>query len=498
MNAPLRHPQAATAPDVDVAILGSGFSGIGMAIALLKAGRKSFVILEKAASVGGTWRDNTYPGCACDVPSHLYSFSFEPNPDWSRMYPTQPEIRAYLERVTDKYALRPSMRFGRTVTNLDFDAAAGLWRVKSEDGQTLTARVVVSGMGGLSRPVTPHLPGIESFQGKTFHSADWDHAHDLIGQRVAVIGTGASAIQFVPQIAPKLAQLHLFQRTPPWIAPKLDRPMKPWEKRLFAALPAAQSLLRGAIYCRMESRAVGFTLKPAILAKAQQLLVKFIAASIPDPALRAKLTPHYTMGCKRILISNDYYPALNRDNVELVTEGIERVTAHGIVTRDGVERPVDTIIYGTGFAATDALSPTQVRGVGGRHLNAEWAAGAQAYLGVTVAGYPNFFLLMGPNTGLGHNSIIYMIESQIRYVMDALAQMDRRGAALMAPRQDAQDLFNATIQRRVATSVWNSGGCKSWYLTAEGRNTTIWPGFTFEYRRKTKAVDPGAYEFVGR
>lgn len=495
MNAPFKPAgQAPAKPDVDVAIIGSGFSGLGMAIALLKDGREDFVILEKANGVGGTWRDNTYPGCACDVPSHLYSFSFEPNPDWSRVYSSQPEIRAYLEGVADKYGLRPYLRFGRTVTKMVFDEAGGFWRVTTDDGQVITARVVVSGTGGLSRPMLPNIKGMERFKGRTFHSAWWDHGYDLTGKRVAVIGTGASAIQFVPQIVPKVKSLTLFQRTPPWIVPKMDRPMHSWERAMFRAAPVFQKLLRGVIYTQMESRAGAFVFKPDAMARAEKQARQFIAATISDPVLREKVTPTYRMGCKRILISNDYYPALARPNVDLVTDGIAEITAKGVRTADGVEHEVDAIIYSTGFAATDALSPTQVYGRGGRHLNAEWEAGAQAYLGVTVSGYPNFFMLMGPNTGLGHNSIVYMIESQIRHVMDGLRRMDAAGAVWMDPKREAQNQFNAFVQERVGKTVWNSGGCKSWYLTADGRNTTIWPGFTFDYRRRVKAIDPAAYD----
>ncbi|MET0337790.1 MAG: NAD(P)/FAD-dependent oxidoreductase [Caulobacter sp.] len=495
MNAPFKPAGHAPAkPDVDVAILGSGFSGLGMAIALLKDGRRDFVILEKAQGVGGTWRDNTYPGCACDIPSHLYSFSFEPNPQWSRMYPSQPEIRAYLERVADKYDLRRYLRFGCTVTDLTFDEAGGFWRVTSEGGQVLTARVVVSGMGGLSRPILPNIKGMDRFKGKTFHSAWWDHDYDLTGKAVAVIGTGASAIQFVPQIAPKVKSLTLFQRTPSWVMPKKDREMHGWERALFRAAPAFQKLLRGLIYTRLELLATALVWRTESMAKFEKLGRQFIEAAISDPVLRQKVTPTYRMGCKRILISNDYYPALARPNVDLVTDGIAEITAKGVRTTNGVEHPVDVIVYGTGFAATDALSPTQVYGRGGRHLNAEWEAGAQAYLGVTVSGYPNFFMLMGPNTGLGHNSIVYMIESQIRHVMDGLRRMDAAGAISMDPKRESQNAFNAFVQERVGKTVWNAGGCKSWYLTEDGRNTTIWPGFTFDYRRRVKAIDPAAYD----
>jgi cation diffusion facilitator CzcD-associated flavoprotein CzcO len=493
MNAPLRHTPR---PDVDVAILGSGFSGLGMGIALLKDGRRDFAILEKADGVGGTWRDNTYPGCACDVSSHLYSFSFEPNPSWSRMFPTQPEIRAYLNKVADKYGLRPHLRFGKEIKELRFDEAAGFWRILTGDGQTLTARVVASGMGGLSRPVYPNIKGADAFKGAVFHSAQWNHDYDLTGKRVAVIGTGASAIQFTPQIAPKTAKLHLFQRTPPWIMPKADRPMRGWEKALFARLPVFQRLLRGQIYCANEVRALGFNVNPKIMEQAQSMAAKHIEAQIKDPDLRRKVTPTYTMGCKRVLISNDYYPALALPQVELVTDGISHISEKGVVTTDGVEREVDAIIYGTGFNAVDALSPVQVYGQGGRHLNAEWNPAAEAYLGISVSGYPNLFFMMGPNTGLGHNSMIYMIESQIRYVAQALKTMDERQALAMAPRKDVQDAYNATIQAKISKTVWQQGGCKSWYQTEDGRNTTIWPGFTFSYRGKTKSIDPADYEYL--
>jgi len=497
MNAPVR---AATLtggvkPDVDIAILGSGFSGLGMGVALLRDGRRDFVILEKADSVGGTWRDNTYPGCACDVSSHLYSFSFEPNPNWSRMFPTQPEIRAYLNGVADKYGLRPHLRFNKKVTEMRFDEAASLWRIRTHDGQELTARVVVSGMGGLSRPVYPDIKGAKDFQGTVFHSAEWNHDFDLTDKTVAVIGTGASAIQFVPQIQPKVAKLHLFQRTPPWIMPKHDRPMRGWEKWLFKHFPFTQDLLRGRVYLENEVRALGFNVSPKLLKAAQKIAENHLKKHVPDPVLRARLTPDYTMGCKRVLISNDYYPALSQPNVELVTDGIDHITARGIVTRDGVERPVDAIIYGTGFAATDALNPVQVYGLEGRHLNKEWDPAQEAYLGVTVSGYPNLFFLMGPNTGLGHNSMIYMIESQIRYTMEALHSMQDKAAVWMSPKKAVQAAYNAGIQHKIARTVWQQGGCKSWYQTEDGRNTTIWPDFTFVYRGKTRAVDPADYEY---
>jgi cation diffusion facilitator CzcD-associated flavoprotein CzcO len=485
----------ANAPELDVLIVGTGFSGLGMAIALLREGRASFALLERAEDVGGTWRDNTYPGCACDIPSHLYSFSFEPKADWSRMYPPQPEIRAYLEMVAQKYGVMPFIRFGRTVEAMRYDDTGRFWRVRCSNGEEVSARIVVSGMGGLSNPAWPQIEGAERFGGASFHSAQWDHGCDLRGKRVAVIGTGASAIQFVPQIAAQVEQLHLFQRTPPWVVPKGDRPMAGWEQRLFRLLPFTQRWLRRAIYCGNEIRAPLFG-HPEQLRRAQRLALRYLAASIPDAAMRERLTPNYVMGCKRILISNDYYPALTRGNVELVTDPITRITQGGVVTADGRTRKVDAIVYGTGFAAMDPLRRVEVAGEGGRRLSQDWAHGPQAYLGLTVAGYPNLFLLMGPNTGLGHNSMVYMIESQIRYVMDAIHLMERRGATAMGVKAPAQGAFNDELQSRIAGSVWNSGGCKSWYLNAEGRNVSLWPGFTFTYRRKTRKVDPAAYEFA--
>ncbi len=497
MTAPLgRTPQGVPLkPDVEVVILGAGFSGIGMAIALLKAGRASFTVLEKGADVGGTWRDNHYPGAACDVPSHLYSFSFEQNPHWSRMYPTQSEIHDYLRRTADKYGVTPRIRFNTTAVHCGWDDATGMWRVRTGDGRTLTARAVVSGMGFLSRPALPQITGIDKFEGRVFHSAEWDHAYDLTGKRVAVIGTGASAIQFVPEIAPKVAQLTLFQRTPPWVMPKLDRPMRGWEKATFERFPALQNLFRQQIYARMETRAYAFTLKPEILKKAQALGLEYLEAVVPDPELRARLTPDYTIGCKRVLISNDYYPALNRPNVEVVTDGVAEATATGLKTRTGRRIEVDAIVFGTGFTVTEMLAPTEITGRDGRSLNAEWRRDIAAYLGTTVAGYPNLFFLMGPNTGLGHNSMIYMIESQIHYVLRALDMLDAERAVALDVRPQAQAVYNAELDRRLKKTVWASG-CKSWYVSEDGRNPTLWPGFTFEFRRRTRRVDRRAYDLV--
>ncbi|HVJ55138.1 MAG TPA: NAD(P)/FAD-dependent oxidoreductase [Aliidongia sp.] len=474
-------------PELDAVVIGTGFAGLGMAIKLKQAGIDKFVVFERGAEVGGTWRDNHYPGCACDIPSHLYSFSFEPNPDWTRMYPNQPEIYAYLKRCADKYGIRPYIRFNTEVVEAVYDRAGDFWRVRTGAGDSFTARIVVSGMGGLSRPAYPKIAGLDSFEGKAFHSAEWDHDYDLAGKNVAVIGTGASAIQFVPEVAKQVGKLHLFQRTAPWVVQRLDRPFSERERKLFRWLPGYRWLLRKSIYWRNEFLALGFVVNPNILRKAAGPALKFLEAMVPDPALRAKVTPKYTLGCKRILISNDYYPALARPNVEVVTEGIKEIRAHSVVTEDGVERPVDAIIYGTGFRATDILTPVKVIGRDGVDLNEAWRKGVESYLGITVAGYPNWFMLVGPNTGLGHNSMVFMIEAQIRYVMSCLKLMRRRGARAIDVKPQVQSAFNADIQHRLTGTVWASG-CKSWYLDENGKNTTLWPGFTFQYWARTRRV----------
>lgn len=478
---------------LDVLIVGSGFSGLGMAIALKKAGRESFVILEKANGVGGTWRENQYPGCACDVPSHLYSYSFEPYPNWSRMFAEQPEILAYLEHCADKYGLRPHLRFGKEVVRADFDEAEALWRVQLRDGEILSARHLVLGIGALHRPAYPEIEGLESFDGKSFHSAEWDHSYDLRGKRLAVIGTGASAIQFVPRIAKDAAKLHLFQRTPPWVLPKPDRPIQDWEKKLFGLAPFSQRLYRYWIYWAMESRAFGFTLDPKVMKLVAALGRLHIRRQIRDPKLRKLVTPTYTPGCKRILMADDYYPTLERPNVELVTERIAKITPRSVVTADGREREVDAIIFGTGFKVSELLTHLEIRGRGGREINEVWKNGVEAYLGTTVSGFPNFYILMGPNTGLGHNSMVFMIESQIEYVLRCMRMLDARGAKIADVKQQAQTLFNRYIRRRLSRTVWATG-CHSWYLDREGNNPTTWPGFTFEFWLRTRRFKPEDYE----
>jgi cyclohexanone monooxygenase len=479
---------------VRVVIIGTGFAGLGMAIRLKQSGENDFVILEKAGDVGGTWRDNHYPGCACDVQSHLYSFSFEPNPDWSRMFSPQPEIWSYLRGCADKHNLRPHIRFNTELVEARWDEAADLWRLKAANGERHSAQVLISGMGGLSRPTYPaNVPGLENFSGKTFHSQQWDHDYDLKGKRVAVIGTGASAIQFVPQIQPQVAHLDLYQRTPPWIMPKPDRAVSKFERRMFKLLPWTQRLFRSAIYAMLESRVIGFAFAPRVLKLAQSIAFRHLYKQVKDPVLRSKLTPNYTMGCKRVLISDDYFPALAQSNVDVLTNGIREVRAHSIVGADGVDRPVDAIIFGTGFHATDPLPAGVLFGRGGQDILDTWKEGPDAYKGTTVAGFPNLFLIVGPNTGLGHNSMVYMIESQVTYILDALRTMRQRNLASVDVKADAQARFNAALQTRLVGTVWSTGGCKSWYLHESGKNVTLWPGFTWQFRRLLRRFNADAY-----
>lgn len=508
-----------------IAIIGTGFSGLGMAIKLKEAGYHDFVILEQSDDIGGTWHQNHYPGCACDVQSALYSFSFEQNPNWSRMFAQQPEIKAYLKHCAEKYGLMEHIRLNTHVTGARYDEASSTWTVETcdspalwrymqakglkpgdrldrEDGDlpafdTLRASVVVSGMGGLSTPAYPEIKGIESFTGKRFHSQDWDHDYDLRGKRVAVIGTGASAIQFVPEVAKEAARLDLYQRTPPWIMPKPDRAIRPLEKRLFRMVPQSLNALRQSIYWTLEARVLGFVGNPRILKIGELQARRHIRSQIKDKELRKKVTPDFHFGCKRVLISNNYYPALAQDHVDVVTNGIREVRGNVIVDGQGNERQVDCIIYGTGFKAQDPVPAGMIFGRNGQDLLDAWKDGAEAYKGTAIHGFPNFFMLMGPNTGLGHSSMVYMIESQIQYVLDALKRMDGEGWSSVEVKQDAQSQYNASIHAKLGDSVWQTG-CKSWYVNENGKNTTLWPGFTWQFRQQTRRFDAAQYRVAGR
>lgn len=475
-----------------IVIVGTGFAGLGMAIRLKQAGIHDFVVLERADEVGGTWRDNHYPGAACDIESHLYSFSFEPNPRWSRQYAPQKEILDYLIHCADKYQIRPHIRFRSTVQSARYDEQSAQWEVQVSDGTTMVCRSLITACGGLSKPATPDIAGLDSYTGKMFHSARWDHSYPLSGKRVAVIGTGASAIQIVPSIASQVGHLSVFQRTPPWIMPKRDHAISEARRDRFASHPILQKLARSYIYLTHELSGLGFVVEPKILQLLSRLVLRFLARSISDPQLREKLTPHYTMGCKRILISNDYYPALRRKNVEVITTPIDRITETGIRVKDGQQHDFDAIILATGFDAADIVCPFPIQGRGGIELSAAWQEGAEAYLGTTVSGFPNAFLIVGPNTGLGHNSMIYMIESQIAYILSALKQMQTQGIASVEVRSDVQARFNQEIHKRLAKTVWSTG-CASWYRAKNGKNTTLWPGFTLEYRFRTRRFSPSDY-----
>ena len=480
-----------------IAVVGSGFGGLGAAARLRENGITDFVVLERAASVGGTWRDNTYPGCACDVPSHLYSFSFAPNPLWTRSFSRQPEIRAYLEDVVDRYSLRRHLRFETEVTEARWDAARSVWRVRTSRGD-LTADVLISAAGPLADPSLPDVPGLAAFPGEVFHSARWNHDYDLTGKRVAVVGTGASAIQIVPEIQPHVARLTLFQRTPAWVLPRGDRRITAAERWLYRHVPPTQKLARLSLYAARESTVGAFVKRPALLKSAQRLALYNLNKAIADPELRAKLTPTYTMGCKRILLSNDYYPALARSNVQVVASGLSKVDGSTLISQDGTAHEVDVIILATGFHAVDAPIAEHVFGIGGTSLAESWQGDMRALRGTTVAGFPNLCLVIGPNTGLGHNSMVHIIESQVQYIVDYVKALDHLGAAALDPRPDAQKRWCDEIERRMEPTVWNTGGCVSWYLNAAGRNPTLWPSSTIRFRRRTRAIDVGEYHLIPR
>jgi cation diffusion facilitator CzcD-associated flavoprotein CzcO len=474
-----------------VVIIGAGFGGIGMAIRLKQAGVHDLVVLEKADELGGTWRDNTYPGAACDIPSRLYSFSFAPKTGWSRKFPTQREILDYLRGCADSYGVTPHIRFGTEVVGAAFDEDSAEWRVRTAGGE-LTAQVLISACGQLSRPAMPRIEGMDTFTGTSFHSARWNHGFDLTGKRVAVIGTGASAIQFVPPVAERASRLHVFQRSAPYIIDKPDRPYAAWERALLDRVPPLRALDRAKIYLALEARALAFVKYPRLMAGAVKVSRRHLSEHVRDSDLRRALTPDYPMGCKRILLSDDYYQALTRPEVELVTDPIERITPTGVTTHDGTERPVDAIIYGTGFEAGAFLAPMRITGRGGRELTDAWRDGAQAYLGIMVSGFPNLFLLYGPNTNLGHNSIIYMLESQIRYVLGCVTAIRRHGLAWIDVRPEVQRAFVEDVRERMGSTVWE--GCSSWYRDEHGRPVTNWPGFTMAYRRATRRPDPRDFQ----
>lgn len=475
---------------LDAVIVGAGFAGLGMAIKLDAAGTPNFVILERGDRVGGTWRDNHYPGCACDVPAHLYSFSFEPNPKWSYPYAPAAEILAYLEGCVDKYKLRDRLRLRTAATAARFDEELGLWEVETSTGKKLRARALIVGTGPLNRWSMPDIPGLSKFAGPMFHSSTWDDAVSLEGKTVAVVGTGASAIQIIPAIADEVKQVHLFQRTAAWILPKQNGHIDASAQERFTRQPARQRVLRRGIYGITEVWGLAFTHFRPLMRLAKWGALKHLE-TVRDPALRAKLTPNYPIGCKRVLFSNDFYPAMQRDNVELVTDGIAEVRERLIVTKDGKERPVDVLVLATGFDAADIKMPFPIEGRNGARLR----DGTEAYLGTTFAGFPSLFMIIGPNTGLGHTSMVVMMEAQIGYILGALRTMRKKKLKLLDVRKPVVERYNERLQARLAKTVWNSG-CRSWYQTKEGKNTTLWPGLTIEYRARMARFDAESYEQV--
>ncbi len=487
-------------PHVRFAIVGSGFSGLGAAISLANAGYagSDVLILERRDGVGGTWHDNSYPGCRCDVPSNLYSFSFAPNPSWSETFSAQPEIERYLQKTARDFGVLDRISFDTSLERAAWDASASCWQLTTSRG-SLSADFLISGAGPLAEPSIPDLPGASTFAGTSFHSAQWDHSYDLTGRRIAVIGTGASTIQFLPIVQRSAGHITLFQRTPPWVFPHRNRPTLAVERALYRLIPPLQRFSRSRIYWMGE-----FTLGTLLirnspfLKRMESLGRRILARQVKDADLRAKVTPDYTPGCKRLLQSNDYYPALQRPNVSMETEKIIQLVPEGVVTADGVVHKVDTIIYGTGFLVTDNPVAGQIIGLDGHSLAEHWVAtGMQAYCGTTISGFPNFFMLAGPNTGIGHTSLVVMIEAQTAHVVGALAALSDAGASVVDVRPEVLARWEADVQAKAAPTVWNSGGCSSWYLDSEGRNSTLWPDYTFRFIRKTRTFNPADYVLSG-
>lgn len=477
-------------------IIGSGFAGLCAAIKLKQQGENNFLILERNSQLGGTWYDNHYPGAACDVESHLYSFSFEPNPNWSRQFSPQQEILAYMNATAAKYDIFKHIRFNTEITQATFDESTAIWQLCTFNKQHFFASVIISCTGGLSQPAYPDIKGLHTFKGACFHTAKWDQKFDYKNKTVAVIGTGASAIQVVPAIAAETKQLLLYQRTPPWIMPKPDAQISEWRKWMYHHIPGCQLLHRKRLYWQHEMMAWGFIRQPALLKLGSKLAYRHLKKSVPNVSLRKKLTPEYTMGCKRVLLSNDYYQALGRENVELITEKILEINETGIRTADGKQQNTDAIILATGFQAAEQVSRFEIKGRNGLDLNTAWQNGAEAYLGTTVSGFPNMFLVVGPNTGLGHSSMILMIEAQVQYIMQTLNAMKQKKARFIDLKPEAQRIYNQEIQEKLSRTVWQTGGCVSWYQMKNGKNVTLWPGFTFSFMQRTQKFDPEKYEIV--
>jgi cation diffusion facilitator CzcD-associated flavoprotein CzcO len=478
---------------VKIVIVGAGAAGLAMGMQLVRAGHRDFTILERSDGVAGTWHDNRYPGAACDVPSHLYCFSFAPNGDWSRKFSQQPEIERYFQNCVERFGLAPHLRLGTEVAGATYDDAARVWRIRTAAGEEVVCDVLVTGTGQLNRPAIPAIPGLDTFAGRAFHSARWDPAFDLAGRTVAVIGTGASAVQIVPAIAPRARELTLFQRSPGYVIARNDRAYRRWERWMFRTVPFARRLYRAYIYWSLEARFTAMRQGSLMARLIRWMALRNLRSIVSDPVLRQKLTPDYPVGCKRILIADDYYQALVRPNVRVVTDAIARIAPDGVVTADGAHHACDTLVFATGFESTHFLAPMEIVGKGGETLAARWRTGAEAHLGITVAGFPNLFLLYGPNTNLGHNSILFMIECQTRYVLRCLAALDANHARSLEVRRDAMARSNEQLQRDLARTAW-AADCHSWYKTADGKVTNNWAGRTIQYWWRTRAPDLDEFE----
>lgn len=476
-----------------VLVVGAGASGLGAAIRLGQAGVDDLAVLEKAGALGGTWRDNTYPGCACDVPSALYSYSFAPNPGWTRAFAGQAEIRAYLADTASRFGVTPKIRYGVEVTRAQWNGS--LWELETSRGP-YTAQVLVAGTGPWHEPKIPDLPGLDGFPGEVFHSARWNHDYDLAGKRVAVIGTGASAVQFVPRIAPRVERLHLFQRTAQWVLPKPDHPVPGVERFLLRRFPALQRALRGAEYGAMETLGFGFR-HPWLLRQVQKIGLAHLRLAVRDPALRRALTPAYTLGCKRLLMSNTYYPALTRSHVDVHPTAVRSLDGRRVLGMDGSAAEVDAIIFGTGFHILDMPVSSRVFDGGGRSLDDHWKGSPRAYAGTTVAGFPNLYLLLGPGLGTGHSSAFMILEAQLRHTVAAVTRTLRSGWASVSVRASVQEAFNAEVQAALPGTVYQSGGCSSYYTDVNGRNSFSWPFSTGRLRSRVGSFDEADYE-IGR
>ena len=478
---------------MEVIIIGAGFGGLGAAIKLQQAGVQDFVVLEQADAIGGTWRDNQYPGAACDIPSKLYSYSFEPNPEWGHVYAGSGEILGYMNDVVQRHALLQKVQLGQEVVSMAFDQATGRWQVNTRQGQLWTARSVILASGGLSKPSYPNIPGLDSYEGRRMHSARWDPSYDFKGKRVGVIGTGASAIQIVPELVKMAAHVKVFQRTPAWVLPRADLKLPDWARRLYRESDWAYPAARQALFWGHEAMALGLVWRSPLSRVLEWRARSHLQRQVKEPWLRRQLTPNFRIGCKRVLISNQYYPALQRPNCKLLTWPIDRISPAGVRTVEGVEHQLDCLVFATGFEVAKQSTPFEIRGLGGRLLSQAWQSGAQAFRSVHVSGYPNLSMILGPNSGPGHNSALFYIEAEIGYaVQSVLALRDLPEGMYLDVKPEVQREHNADLQKRLARTNWNSG-CKSWYLTDDGHNATMYPGFASQYARQLARLDLAEY-----